>query len=128
MKTKALFLMAMAIAVLTQTSCSEEDTTLGNNAQKDGGLPVSILVSDKGFDNSNTTRAADSNNETTEDGKTVMSTEFVNGDSIGVFAITKQNIPLNNSYVNRLLIMKNGEVAEKRVGVTDAATLEALVK
>ena len=27
-----------------------------------------------------------------------------------------------------LLIMKNGEVAEKRVGVTDAATLEALVK
>lgn len=109
MKTKALFLMAMAIAVLTQTSCSEEDTTLGNNTQKDGGLPVSILVSDKGFNNSSNTRAADSNNEMTEDGKTVMSTEFVDGDSIGVFAITKQNIPLNNSYVNRLLIMKNGK-------------------
>ncbi len=32
------------------------------------------------------------------------------------------------SSIPTLVIMKNGEVAEKKVGVTDAATLEALVK
>ena len=32
------------------------------------------------------------------------------------------------SSIPTLVILKNGEVAEKKVGVTDAATLEALVK
>lgn len=32
------------------------------------------------------------------------------------------------SSIPTLVILKNGEVAEKRVGVTDAATLESLVK
>lgn len=54
----------------------------------------------------------------------------------GAVTIGKVDVDDNPELANRfgvssiptLVILKNGEVAEKRVGVTDAATLESLLK
>jgi len=107
-RNKIYYYLGTAVAALALAACSDEINT-DSPVVKDGGKVVSVVVSDHGFDNANpATRANDSNEETIEDNKTVMTTTFTNGDSIGVFAITQNNIPLNDTYVNKALYYENG--------------------
>lgn len=111
MKRNSLLIFGVAMLAMTFAACSEE---LNNESEpalvKDDGQAVAVVVSDHGFDNATpATRATDSNEETIEDNKTVMTTTFEEGDSIGVFAINQSNIPLNNTYVNKALYYKDGE-------------------
>ena len=48
--------------------------------------------------------------------------------TIGKVDVDEQPELANRFGVSSIPTLKNGEVAEKKVGVTDAATLEALVK
>jgi hypothetical protein len=100
-RNKIYYYLGAAVAALALAACSDEINT-ESPVVKDNGQAVSVVVSDHGFDNANpVTRADDSNEETIEDNKTVMTTEFVAGDAIGVFAINSEtNIVVNDNYIN----------------------------
>jgi len=107
-RNKIYYYLGTAVAALALAACSDE-INIDSPVVKDNGKAVSVVVSDHGFDNANpVTRANDTNEETIEDNKTVMTTTFTDGDSIGVFAITQNDIPLNDTYVNKALYYENG--------------------
>ena len=88
MKTNKLLIMGMALAaVMGLGSCAESDDFVVNEPQNaDGGKAVTINVVDNGY--GDVTRAAESNDEEVQGENTIMQTNFIAGDKIGVFSIS----------------------------------------
>jgi len=87
MKTRNLLMMGMVAVAMMLGGCAETDNDMMEMAPavKDGQT-VKINVVDNGY--GDVTRAAESNDEEVQGENTIMQTNFIAGDKIGVFSIS----------------------------------------
>lgn len=86
---KRLFLhLSWGLFAITMNSCTQSEMILEDHLDSDGQKAMTVKVVDGGYEDRKSTRASESNEEKTDGDGTIMKTQFIAGDKIGVFSIS----------------------------------------
>ena len=102
---KRLFLhLSWGLFAITMNSCTQSEMILEDHLDSDGQKAMTVKVVDGGYEDRKSTRASESNEEKTDGDGTIMKTQFIAGDKIGVFSIS----PSGASHYQNLELVYDG--------------------
>ena len=102
---KRLFLhLSWGLFAITMNSCTQSEMILEDHLDSDGQKAMTVKVVDGGYEDKKSTRASESNEEKTDGDGTIMKTQFIAGDKIGVFSIS----PSGASHYQNLELVYDG--------------------
>lgn len=88
MNNRILSYIGLTILALASLSCARDEMNASEAGDSEGRKSLVVKVMDKGYQNKDVTKAAESNEEENDSEETVLRTRFIANDKIGVFSIS----------------------------------------